>query len=127
MTILVKKVFISSKPTFVCLLCPPLCGPFSIQESAAGGLSYKVKNPAHSPDIIRNLYAGSKSSDEMRFTAHPSHIRPHYRHGRRYVPDCSGYLRTQRRQTGCTRSWKDARCACRASPPREYPHGLPAC
>ena len=43
MTILVKKVFISSKPTFVCLLCPPLCGPFSIQESAAGGLSYKVK------------------------------------------------------------------------------------
>ena len=44
MTILVKKVFISSKPTFVYLLCPPLCGPFSIQESAAGGLSYKVKN-----------------------------------------------------------------------------------
>ena len=43
MTILVKKVFISSKPTFVCLLCPPLCGPFSIQESAAGGLSYKAK------------------------------------------------------------------------------------
>ena len=43
MTILVKKVFISSKPTFVYLLCPPLCGPFSIQESAAGGLSYKVK------------------------------------------------------------------------------------
>jgi hypothetical protein len=26
-------------------LCPPLCGPFSIQESAAGGLSYKVKKP----------------------------------------------------------------------------------
>ena len=47
MTALVKKVFISSKPTFVYLLCPPLCGPFSIQESAAGGLSYKVKkNPA---------------------------------------------------------------------------------
>ena len=44
MTILVKKVFISSKPTFVYLLCPPLCGPFSIQESAAGGLSYKAKN-----------------------------------------------------------------------------------
>ena len=43
MTILVKKVFISSKPTFVYLLCPPLCGPFSIQESAAGGLSYKAK------------------------------------------------------------------------------------
>ena len=45
MTILVKKVFISSKPTFVYLLCPPLCGPFSIQESAAGGLSYKAKKP----------------------------------------------------------------------------------
>lgn len=44
MTILVKKVFISSKPTFVYLLCPPLCGPFSIQESAAGGLSYKGTN-----------------------------------------------------------------------------------
>lgn len=43
MTILVKKVFISSKPTFVYLLCPPLCGPFSIQESAAGGLSYKAR------------------------------------------------------------------------------------
>ena len=43
MMILVKKVFISSKPTFVYLLCPPLCGPFSIQESAAGGLSYKAK------------------------------------------------------------------------------------
>ena len=49
MTILVKKVFISSKPTFVYLLCPPLCGPFSIQESAAGGLSYKAKKnvPLH--------------------------------------------------------------------------------
>ena len=47
MTILVKKVFISSKPTFVCLLCPPLCGPFSIQESAASGLSYKAKKDIH--------------------------------------------------------------------------------
>ena len=42
MTVLVKKVFISSKPSIVCLLCPPPCGPFSIQESAVGGLSYKV-------------------------------------------------------------------------------------
>jgi hypothetical protein len=24
--------------------CPPPCGHFSIQESATGGLSYKVKN-----------------------------------------------------------------------------------
>ena len=47
MTVLVKKVFISSKPSIVCLLCPPPCEPFSIQESAVGGLSYKVKkNPA---------------------------------------------------------------------------------
>ena len=43
MTVLVKKVFISSKPSIVCLLCPPPCGPFSIQESAVGGLSYKAK------------------------------------------------------------------------------------
>ena len=47
MTVLAKKVFISSKPSIVYLLCPPPCGPFSIQESAVGGLSYKVKkNPA---------------------------------------------------------------------------------
>lgn len=45
MTVLVKKVFISSKPSIVCLLCPPPCGPFSIQESAVGGLSYKAKKP----------------------------------------------------------------------------------
>ncbi|WP_419486038.1 hypothetical protein, partial [Gallintestinimicrobium sp.] len=44
MTVLAKKVFISSKPSIVCLLCPPPCGPFSIQEIAVGGLSYKVKN-----------------------------------------------------------------------------------
>lgn len=57
MTILVKKVFISSKPTFVCLLCPPLCGPFSIQESAAGGLSYKVKKaPSHEDAFISFPY-----------------------------------------------------------------------
>ena len=52
MTILVKKVFISSKPTFVCLLCPPLCGPFSIQESAAGGLSYKAKKGTKPPFTV---------------------------------------------------------------------------
>ena len=44
MTVLVKKVFISSKPSIVCLLCPPPCGHFSIQESAVGGLSYKGTN-----------------------------------------------------------------------------------
>lgn len=52
MTILVKKVFISSKPTFVYLLCPPLCGPFSIQESAAGGLSYKGTNAIATAVIV---------------------------------------------------------------------------
>ena len=56
MTILVKKVFISSKPTFVYLLCPPLCGPFSIQESAAGGLSYKVKKQGSCPEVGRYTY-----------------------------------------------------------------------
>ena len=57
MTILVKKVFISSKPTFVYLLCPPLCGPFSIQESAAGGLSYKAKKMCLGtfPHLARSL------------------------------------------------------------------------
>ena len=62
MTILVKKVFISSKPTFVYLLCPPLCGPFSIQESAAGGLSYKVKNTSEAdlffqPVCFRGIFS----------------------------------------------------------------------
>ena len=57
MTILVKKVFISSKPTFVYLLCPPLCGPFSIQESAAGGLSYKAKKDQTSlPGLLTHTF-----------------------------------------------------------------------
>ena len=46
MTVLAKKVFTSSKPVIVRLLCPPPRGPFSIQESAVGGLSYKVKKNA---------------------------------------------------------------------------------
>ena len=47
MTISVKKASISSKPTTVYLSCPPLCGLFSIQQNAKGGLSYKAKkNPA---------------------------------------------------------------------------------
>ena len=33
----------SSDPITVLSSCPPPCGHFSIQESAAGGLSYKVK------------------------------------------------------------------------------------
>lgn len=55
MTVLVKKVFISSKPSIVCLLCPPPCGPFSIQESAVGGLSYKVKKGRDNEFLILPL------------------------------------------------------------------------
>jgi len=72
MTILVKKVFISSKPTFVYLLCPPLCGPFSIQESAAGGLSYKVtKDTRFRSSLTRNrcLYKGNIKNCEAVITA----------------------------------------------------------
>jgi hypothetical protein len=43
----VKKASISSKTNIICLLCPPPGGHFSIQESAAGGLSYNVKIKAH--------------------------------------------------------------------------------
>ena len=48
MTILERKVFISSNPRIVLSSCPPPCGHFSIQESATGGLSYppRKKNPA---------------------------------------------------------------------------------
>ena len=60
MTILVKKVFISSKPTFVYLLCPPLCGPFSIQESAAGGLSYKARNSFRNLFLYQNIAHGTR-------------------------------------------------------------------
>lgn len=55
MTILMKKVFISSKPTFVRLLCPPPCGPFSIQESTVGGLSYKGTKAPVNP-VVYNYY-----------------------------------------------------------------------
>ena len=47
MTILERKVFISSNPRIVLSSCPPPCGHFSIQESATGGLSYKVKKSGH--------------------------------------------------------------------------------
>ena len=43
MTILERKAFISSNPRIVLSSCPPPCGHFSIQESATGGLSYKVR------------------------------------------------------------------------------------
>ena len=72
MTILVKKVFISSKPTFVYLLCPPLCGPFSIQESAAGGLSYKEKRASHLEKLLTNVVAivFTKSSNQRLKSMH---------------------------------------------------------
>ena len=47
MTILERKAFISSNPRIVLSSCPPPCGHFSIQESATGGLSYKVKKTAY--------------------------------------------------------------------------------
>ena len=58
MTVLVKKVFISSKPSIVCLLCPPPCGPFSIQESAVGGLSYKAKKRPDSSGLFGVKHGG---------------------------------------------------------------------
>ena len=72
MTILVKKVFISSKPTFVYLLCPPLCGPFSIQESAAGGLSYKAKKNV--PWHILAPRAVACDNLHLRASAHLWHV-----------------------------------------------------
>ncbi|MBS6878800.1 MAG: hypothetical protein KH214_17285, partial [Ruminococcus sp.] len=39
----------SSNPRIVLSSCPPPCGHFSIQESATGGLSYKVRKPAITP------------------------------------------------------------------------------
>ena len=50
MTISVKKASISSKLTTVYLSCPPLCGLFSIQQNAKGGLSYKVKKNSKEND-----------------------------------------------------------------------------
>ena len=56
MMVLAKKVFTSSKPVIVRLLCPPPRGPFSIQENAVGGLSYKAKTrPALSFPQSRTL------------------------------------------------------------------------
>ena len=71
MTVLVKKVFISSKPSIVCLLCPPPCGPFSIQESAVGGLSYKVKKnvPWHILAPRRGCFGNHLPLRRVRFLA----------------------------------------------------------
>ena len=59
MTISVKKVSTSSKLLTVYLSCPPLCGLFSIQPNAKGGLSYKAKNPqkAHKYRLSENISA----------------------------------------------------------------------
>ena len=61
MTISVKKASISSKPTTVYLSCPPLCGLFSIQQNANGGLSYKAKkNPENRRKVLfYNDFRGS--------------------------------------------------------------------
>ena len=80
MTILERKVFISSNPRIVLSSCPPPCGHFSIQESATGGLSYKVKKDtpirtsanlekinewATKKTVLKNLKAGSLYKDDL--------------------------------------------------------------
>ena len=56
MTILERKVFISSNPRIVLSSCPPPCGHFSIQESATGGLSYKEKKLPLTAEEYRKYY-----------------------------------------------------------------------
>ena len=56
MTILERKAFISSNPRIVLSSCPPPCGHFSIQESATGGLSYKVKKVQNKPNVCSVLF-----------------------------------------------------------------------
>ena len=41
---LARKIFIFSNPGIFLLSCPPPCGHFLIQQSTAGGLSYKGTN-----------------------------------------------------------------------------------
>ena len=55
MTILERKAFISSNPRIVLSSCPPPCGHFSIQESATGGLSYKLKKGHLERFILNDL------------------------------------------------------------------------
>ena len=56
MTILERKAFISSNPRIVLSSCPPPCGHFSIQESATGGLSYKVKKLLFTGNVPRGVF-----------------------------------------------------------------------
>ncbi len=58
MTILVKKVFISSKTNIRLLVVPPLCGPF--QESHRQS-PYKVKDPLYFLQAARSLLIEHKS------------------------------------------------------------------
>ena len=99
MTILVKKVFISSKPTFVYLLCPPLCGPFSIQESAAGGLSYKVSKNV--PSHILAPSAVACDNPHPRASAHHWHVSRifllHKKAGKNYP---GNYLKSSSKYSG---------------------------
>ena len=44
---LASKIFIFSNPEIFLLSCPPPCGHFLIQQSTAGGLSYKVKKQSN--------------------------------------------------------------------------------
>ena len=46
-----RKIFIFSNPEIFLLSCPPPCGHFLIQQSTAGGLSYKVKKAVNSAHL----------------------------------------------------------------------------
>lgn len=48
---LARKIFIFSNPGLFLLSCPPPCGHFLIQQSTAGGLSYKVKKAVNSAHL----------------------------------------------------------------------------
>ena len=98
MTALEKKVFTSSNPMTVLLSCPPLCGHFSIQESAKGGLSYKVKKAGACltdiclffsfPDIIlpQKLPRPSLQTSCLLLRHRNSH-RNHHQNRHRNLPD----------------------------------------
>lgn len=55
---LARKIFIFSNPGIFLLSCPPPCGHFLIQQSTAGGLSYKTFMPRILGTTINETYMG---------------------------------------------------------------------
>lgn len=55
---LASKIFIFSNPEIFLLSCPPPCGHFLIQQSTAGGLSYKVKKAVNSAHLQAPVLPG---------------------------------------------------------------------